>query len=189
MPALSFPSVGRLGLTSPPYRPVHSVTDLRYYDRLRLPIALLGSLSLSLLVTDTLPAPSLRLSLRYRSYPTTPGYLFYRSTLFSGILARRQLALPSSRVTPLNACPALRPRWYPENLPSRAFRTAAFRTNACRRLSLPLPQGVYPIDHNYTYFGALSRSLHPRFIQLRTPVTRFARGCHYWPVGSELPIS
>ncbi len=36
----------------------------------------------------------------------------------------------------------------------------------------------YLIDHNYTYFGAQSRSLHTRSIQLRTPITGFARGFH-----------
>ena len=32
---------------------------------------------------------------------------------------RRQSALPSSQVTPMNTCPGLRPRWYPEYSPYR----------------------------------------------------------------------
>jgi hypothetical protein len=35
-----------------------------------------------------------------------------------------------------------------------------------------------PIDHDSTYFGAPSRSLPPRSIQLRTPITGCARGLH-----------
>ena len=41
----------------------------------------------------------------------------------------------------------------------------------------------YPVNHDSTYFGAPSRGLHPRSIQLRTPVAGCARGCHYRPAG------
>jgi hypothetical protein len=34
-------------------------------------------------------------------------------------IPRKQLALPSYRVAPVNTCPALRPRWYPSRLPYR----------------------------------------------------------------------
>ncbi len=37
----------------------------------------------------------------------------------SGTFPRSVVALPSSRVTPLNACPALRPRWCPQHSPYR----------------------------------------------------------------------
>jgi hypothetical protein len=37
----------------------------------------------------------------------------------SGIYARRPMALPSSQATPMNACPALRPRGWPGGLPGR----------------------------------------------------------------------
>ena len=43
MPGFTFPSVGPLGLGSPPFRS-SSLFDLRYYDPLRLPLLLLGSL-------------------------------------------------------------------------------------------------------------------------------------------------
>ena len=58
-----------------------------------------------------------------------------------------------------------------------ASRTAAFRPlHAVGFPSLSLEE--YPVDHNYTYFGAPSRGLHPRSIQLRTPITGCARGLH-----------
>ncbi len=44
--------------------------------------------------------------------------------------------------------------WCPENLPDYALRTAAFQAAPRRRLSLSKFQIGYPIDHNYTYFGA-----------------------------------
>ena len=46
-----------------------------------------------------------------------PGCCLGRSPFFRPLLPRRREALPSSRVTPLNTCPALRPRWCPACLP------------------------------------------------------------------------
>jgi hypothetical protein len=58
-----------------------------------------------------------------------------------------------------------------------ASRTAAFRPlHAVGFLSLSLE--AYPVDHNSTSFGAPSRGLHPRSIQLRTPIAGCARGVH-----------
>ena len=89
MPDFAFPTVGPLGLGSPPSRygrPAY--TYPRYYAPLRLPIALLWFLRSSL----------------------GPRYL---------LDVRRQWALPSSRVTPLGTCPVLRPRWCPVHSPFR----------------------------------------------------------------------
>jgi hypothetical protein len=47
IPGFSFPTVGRLGLTSPPSRPAATPPDHRYYDPLILPTALLGFLATS----------------------------------------------------------------------------------------------------------------------------------------------
>jgi len=47
MPGFTFPSVGPLGLSSPPSRP-SSYFGHRYYDPLRLPLLHLGSLRSSL---------------------------------------------------------------------------------------------------------------------------------------------
>ena len=86
------------------------------------------------------------------------------------------MALPSSRATPLQTCPALRPRWCPERSPvTRPGRLA------CRRLEpvgFPPPRGLegYPDDHDDTHFGALSRGLHPRYARLRTSLTGLHAG-------------
>jgi hypothetical protein len=46
---------------------------------------------------------------------------------------RRLLALPRSRVTPVEACPALRPRWYPAPSPYR-IQDCCLPVTAHRRL-------------------------------------------------------
>src|SRR5205823_1440502 len=66
--------------------------------------------------------------------PTTPGLLVARSPN-PGIGSRREVALPSSRVTPLHACPALRPRWCPAHSPCR-IQDCCLPATARRRLSL-----------------------------------------------------
>jgi len=49
----------------------------------------------------------------------TPGCWLRRSPLLRRLLPRRRQALPSSRITLLPTCPALRPRWCPLRLPWR----------------------------------------------------------------------
>jgi len=58
----------------------------------------------------------------------------------------------------------------PGLLPSGACKPSAFSS---------VPLGGYPAVHNYTHFGALSRGLHPRSLQLRTPIAGLARGVRY----------
>jgi hypothetical protein len=58
-------------------------------------------------------------------------------------LTRRQTALSSSRITPLSACPALRPRWCPAHLASR-LRDCCLPGAANRRLSLSASTRGYP---------------------------------------------
>jgi hypothetical protein len=48
-----------------------------------------------------------------------PGCWLRRSPLLRRLLPRRREALPSSRITHLPTCPALRPRWCPARLPWR----------------------------------------------------------------------
>ena len=100
-------------------------------------------------------------------------------------VARRPVALPRSRVTPRPPCPALRPRWCPRLLPVRAWDCCLPATGN-RRLSPPDQLEGYPDVHNYTHFGAQSRSLHACSPQLRTPITGLARGGHYRPAGEAL---
>ena len=95
----------------------------------------------------------------------------------SGSCARRHVALPRSRVPPVNACPALRPRWCPRRLPERV-EGCCLPATGNRRLSPQYILESYPVVHDSTHFGAQSRGLHPRSIQLRTPIAECARGYH-----------
>ena len=110
-----------------------------------------------------------------RKLPTTPGPVVTRSPT-PGMWSRRQGALPRSRVPPVAACPALRPRWCPRHSPYRV-QDCCLPALANRRL-LPRSRCGYPAVHDYTYFGAPSRGLPPRSLQLRTPIAGLARGVH-----------
>ena len=144
---------------------------------------------------DSLPARlgSLRLSLasRYlacfrgvRGVPQglatwwkPPGHAraFGRPVPLSGNVARRQVVLPSSQVTPMNACPALRPRWCPRHSPYCA-QDCCLPATGNRRRSPRYDCEKYPVVHDSTYFGAQSHGLHPRYTRLRTPPCGDARG-------------
>ena len=84
-----------------------------------------------------------------------------------------------------------RPLWMPAPLsaPGGVLRTrqSAPRTVAFRPLdTVGFPCGTaegYPCGHASTPFGAQSRGLPLRSIQLRTPMTGCARGCHYRSAG------
>jgi hypothetical protein len=171
MPGFAFPPVGPVGLASPPSPVLCSAKTAL------LPVS--GRFARRSL-PDTLPA-SVRSwcphRLVIRSKLPDRARAFGRPVPHSGIMTRRQVALPSSRVTPVNACPALRPRWCPGRSPWRAL-DCCLPVLGNRRLSPRLGVEGYPAVHNYTYFGAPSRGLHPRSIQLRTPIAGFARGFH-----------
>jgi len=57
-----------------------------------------------------------------------------------------------------------------------ASRTTAFRSAGRRRLLLPLQGKLILSVHNYTYFGAQSRGLHPCYTRLRASLTGLTRG-------------
>ena len=105
LPGFAFPTVGPLGLGSPPSQSALFHTDHRYYAPLRLPALLLPALHSSLrAVIPCLLPPALcsrlaRLAARRGSLRSAPG-LFYPADLHSGLHARKKLALPSSRATP-----------------------------------------------------------------------------------------
>lgn len=139
MPGFAFPTVGPLGLGSPPYR-----TELT-----SRPSVLCSAKTAQLPFPDhfalrsfpgTLPAPffvsHIRGSPARGSGASTPGLLVRRYPFSSGKSARRHRALPSSRVDPMNACPALRPRWCPARLPLRT-QDCCLPPVGQRRLSLP----------------------------------------------------
>jgi hypothetical protein len=165
MPGFSFPSVGPLGLGSPPSRPSNRFGH-RYYDPLRLPLLRLRSLRIPL-------DPGYLAFSRFRSsrfpgggdHPSAPGRFCIPVCLsrcspqgdggpleFPGYpcvyMPRSQTPVVSSRL----AIPS------PELLPSVHSTTSAF----------PSPRRVILSDHKYTIFGAQSRGLHTRYTWLHT---------------------
>ena len=153
MPGFSFPTVGPLGLSSPPSRSRHHTPlDHRYYDPLRLPNALLGVVRSSLSAPDTLYRPSLPLSLPHsisaglvegRDIPPNAGISLTLDLLIPSSYPRKHLDLPSPQATPMNACPGLRPRWCPRHiaiarpglLPSAGCKASAFLSRYTEKLS------------------------------------------------------
>src|SRR6185295_7325591 len=123
-------------------------------------IVLLGSLHLSLssryLACSLLLCVPLPARWMAKDATPAPGLLLTRYPFSSGILARRLLALTSSRATPLDTCPApIRPRWSPGYLPFSATRIVAFRRMQSVGFGLlPDCSRGYPIVHDYTHFGA-----------------------------------
>ena len=118
-------------------------------------------------------------SLTDGSCPSTPGALFSRFPYSSGALTRRQVALPSSRATPMDTCPVHRPRWSPDPLPSRG-QDCGLPFLAERRLysSVRYPYGPRLLD----FRGSITRpvsSLHPASY---TPLRRCTR-VRYGPAG------
>jgi hypothetical protein len=94
--------------------------------------------------------------------------------LFREIVSRRRLALPSSRVTPLMTCPALRPRWCPVCL--AIAPPGLLPSGHCKPSAVPsIPPRDILSDHNYTHFGAPSRGLSPCSPSLRAAITGGAR--------------
>jgi len=85
------------------------------------------------------------------------------------------VALPSSQVPPLETCPALRPRWCLAHSPKRT-QDCCLPVTGNRRLSPRYELEGYPLDHDYTHFGAQSRGLRPRYTRLRTAPYGEARG-------------
>lgn len=58
---------------------------------------------------------------------STPGLLCEPAALTGNLSQGDKQALPSSRATPMNTCPVLRPRWCPSLLAITQERAAAFR--------------------------------------------------------------
>jgi hypothetical protein len=141
----------------------------RYYAPLRLPTAHLEVLRSSLvprypglhrLVRVPLPA---RRWARHKTLPT-PGPLFSRWPIPSGISGGRQSALPSSRVAPMSTCPALRPRWCPKDFAITPPRLLPSGINKPSAFPLWLPRAVIPMTTTTLFRGSITRpapSLHP----------------------------
>ena len=128
MPGVAFPPVGRLGLASPPSSVLCSTKT-----------ALCPSRAASLVTRVPIPCvlPLVRgvpTGLVCGAKPPAHARAFGHPVPHSGRCTRRQVALPSSRVTPGDTCPALRPRWSPVSSPKRR-RDCCLPVARNRRLS------------------------------------------------------
>ena len=99
------------GVAFPPWVPWATVPHLpRYYAPLRLPLPVSGRFACRSL-PDPLPASARSwcpFGLVARVEAPDHARAFGHPVPHSGNVARRQVALPSSRVTPMEACPARR---------------------------------------------------------------------------------
>jgi hypothetical protein len=86
-----------------------------------------------------------------------------------GSFARRQLALPSPRATPLSTCPSA--SGGPVVSPTLANRMEVCCLPHAQERRLSPPTADYPDDHDYTFFGAQYRActLDPSSFALRLP--------------------
>ena len=167
MPGLAFPPVGPLGLGSPPSQPMP--------ERHRPAVLCLAKTALcpsrvaSLVARFPIPCPlPLFVFLAARcageAPPQRQGSWSAGTPTLPAFVTRRQTALSSSRVTPLSACPALRPRWCPEHL-APCLRDCCLPGTANRRLSLSASRAVILLGPQlYSFRGSITRpapSLHP----------------------------
>ena len=146
------PSRGSLGPHFPTF-----VGTIRRYD---CPLSLSGRFACRSL-PDTLRAFIVRglphgLGTTGKAPRIPPGLLVTRSPT-PGISSRRQVALPSSRVPPVETCPALRPRWCPAHSPLRA-QDCCLPAHANRRLPTTIP--ISGLNHA-AYLLATPGSIRP----------------------------
>ena len=132
MPGVAFPPVGPVGLSSPPSQVLCSAKTARC-----------PSQGTSLVARAPIPCLFLcvrgvPLGLVVWSKPPDYARAFGHPVPHSGRMARRQVALPSSRATPVETCPVLRPRWCPEHSPSR-LQDCCLPATGNRRLSPRYP--------------------------------------------------
>jgi hypothetical protein len=179
------PSRGSLGRWFPTF-PTSSPRAPSQRDSapLRLPIAHLGGVRFSLSAPDTLYHASFFVSLACERLVCKAGVSLPRRESFPRRSALLSLLVPKGTMgsptfpshpsaclprspTPVVSCTLALS--HPGLLPSGHCTPSAFP-----RYGL----ADYPLDHDSTYFGAPSRSRHPRSIQLRTPMTGCARGLH-----------
>jgi len=158
MPGFTFPSVGRLGITSPPSRPKKKFffSVRRYYVPPGLPHVRLRLVRYSLSSPDTPYRPSLVFVFLFRladgrDIPVSAGISLLPDLLIPSFYAGKHADLASSRANPVSACPALRPRRCPGCLPHCRIRDCCLPVMADCRLSLFTS---YPDDHDDNDFGA-----------------------------------
>jgi hypothetical protein len=131
LPDVAFPPVGRLGLTSPRSTVVCDATTATCPSRV-------ASLVARFPIPCVLPyVCGLPYGLVIWSKPPDHARAFGHPVPRSGHVTRRQMALPSSRATPMHTCPALSPQWGPLHSPKR-LRDCCLPVPGNRRLPTTL---------------------------------------------------
>jgi hypothetical protein len=161
MPGFAFPSVGPLGLGSPPSRSGDGTPDLRYYAKLRLPSG--PSRVASLLARFSLPCASSSVCVPFparsqaEAPPSARSFVPPVHLVLRLSPTRRPMALPSSRVTPMKTCPALRPRWCPERI--ALARSGLLPSTPLHGVGFPPPfESDYPNGPRpYRFRGSITR--------------------------------
>jgi hypothetical protein len=155
-----------LGLTSPPSQVLCSATTAICPSQWSM-----LPLDHRYLVCSLSSCPLFKLVRRFGASPLAPGPLVTRFAS-SGGLTRKQMALPSSQVTSLSSCPALRPRWCPAV--GLALASPGLLPSASMTAS------AFPVD-------PLTAIFRPRLYKFRGSITRPAEGLAYPSSGLPLP--
>jgi hypothetical protein len=146
MPGYPFPPAGPVGLGSPPSPVLWITTTATRPSRQR---SLLAPLSLPFRIPFS---STQRVGCSLTAFSVAPSGRYAVNRL-----RWRHVALSSSRVNPLRACPALRPRWCPVNSPSRA-PNCGLLSDEKYRLSLGYAAQVMLSHHNLRSFrGSITR--------------------------------
>jgi hypothetical protein len=171
--------------TAVPHLPDHERTapGLRYYAPLRLPVAHLGGVRCSLSFPDALGRASGFVSLACARLVCEADASLPRressprwSALLCLIFPKETIGSPKF---PSHPCESMPRSQTPVVSWTLALASPGLLPSGhCTPSAFPRHREDYPVDHDFTYFGAPSRGLLPRSLQLRTPITGGARGVH-----------
>jgi len=162
LPGVAFPTVGPVGLGSPPSRSMGCAREpsvLCFTTTASSP-SRTASLGAGDAIPGLLPIFVFRCRLADGWKPPVRARALVHPVplLFREIVTRRLLALPSSRVTPLMTCLALRPRWCPGHSPWRAW-DCSLPAHASRRLSPRFCSGYPRGPRLYQFRGSITRPI------------------------------
>lgn len=179
MPGFSFPSVGPLGLSSPPSRP--SIFGHRYYDPLRLPLLHPGALRFRSILGTLRLSPFVCVSQRLTAWvEMNPDCAW--PLLYSG--------LPVPVLSPQGdggslECPNYPCMYMPcSGTPVVSCQLAItfsglMLSGSARPSAFPSYRQVILTNHNYEIFGAQSHGLHTRYTRLQTHLYRICMRVYY----------
>ena len=122
-------------------------------------------------------------SLALGSCPPAPGLLVSRYPCSSGVLSKETAGSPKFPGFPCECMPRSSTPVVSSVLALTHLGLLPSAPLTASALATVLAASSYPVVHNYTYFGAQFRGLHPCSPWLRTPVTGFTRRGRYCPAG------